>query len=405
MAFFLNMRKIVKQRRVGSPRLATVPPASRACAATSPRVLLSLPWYAPEIHRGIARYAEQAGWNLDLSWVHDSLLPAKWDGDGILCVAGVNVSIDRRILHYHKPTVNIGNTDQFPAPRVAADMEKVVQLTIEHFTQRGFRHLAYYVRLGTRPELVKCRVFEFGAAAAGVTFHVINCSASPDRERLRQLGRQLARLPKPLAATAQMDEFAVELIQAGCTAGLRIPEDVAVLGCNDDRLICPFALVPLSSIDNNLEGIGYRAGELLDGLMRGEAPPDGPILIPPRGITVRPSTDILAIADEDVLAALEIIKARYHDPLSAKRVAAEVHVSERKLFDSFKRHLGHSVKHEIMRRRLERAAELLTQTDTKIQNIAWQAGFATLSQMTKVFRRVRATTPGAFRRAMRRRVF
>ncbi|EQD32803.1 xylose operon regulatory protein, partial [mine drainage metagenome] len=176
-----------------------------------------------------ARYAEKAGWNLDLSWVHDSLLPAKWDGDGILCIAGVNASIDRKVLHYHKPTVNIGNEHEFPAPRVAADMDKVVKLAIEHFTQRGFKHLAYYIRLGTKPELAKCRVFESGAAAAGVTFHAINCSSGRDRERLRQLSRQIARLPKPLAATAQMDEFAVELIQAGQIAGLRVPEDLAVL--------------------------------------------------------------------------------------------------------------------------------------------------------------------------------
>lgn len=342
---------------------------------------------------------------MDLSTVHSSLLPIRWDGDGILCTAGVNSTVDRRIISYRKPTVNVSTNDRFPAPRVAADMDKVVQMAVEHFTQRGFEHLAYYVCTGNVTEMTKLEVFRRAVAAAGKTFHAIDCSRYTHVSRLKQLGRQLERLPKPLAVNSQIDEFAAEVIRAAVNSGLRVPEDVAVLGCNDDRLICPFTPVPMSSIDNNLEGIGYRAAELLDGLMRGAAPPTDPILISPRGITARRSTDILAIADQLVLAALEIIKNRYHDSLSAKIVATELHVSERKLFDSFKRHLGHSVKEEIMQRRLERAAELLTQTDTKIQNIAWQAGFATLSQMTKVFRRVKATTPGAFRRAMRRRVF
>ncbi len=362
------------------------------------RVLLSLPWYAPNIHHGIARYAEQAGWNLDLSWVHDALLPAKWDGDGIICIAGVNAAIDRKVLRYHKPIVNIGNHEQFPAPRVAADMEKVVKLAIEHFTQRGFKHLAYYIRLGTRPELAKLKIFETGAAATGATFHPINCSATPDRDRLRQLSRQIGKLPKPLAATAQMDEFAVELIHASRSAGLRVPEDVAVLGCNDDRLICPFATVPLSSVDNNQEGIGYKAAELLDRLMHSEPPPAQAVLVAPCGVTTRQSTDILAVSNENVLAALAIIKKHYVDTLSAKRVAAEIHISERQLFESFKRHLGHSVKHEILQRRIERASYLLTQSGRKMQNIAWESGFSTLSQMVKVFRRVKSTTPGAYRR-------
>ena len=239
-------------------------------------------------------------------------------------------------------------------------------------------------------------------AAAGKTFHAIDCSRCTHLARLKQLGRQLGRLPKPLAVNSQIDEFAAEVIRAAVDSGLRVPEDVAVMGCGDDRLICPFTPVPMSSIDNNLEGIGYRAAELLDGLMRGAAPPTDPILIPPRGITTRRSTDILATADKLVRAALEIVKKRYRDSLSTKIVAAELHVSERKLFDSFKRRLGRSVKEEIMQRRIERAARLLAQTDIKLQSVAWQAGFSSLSQMAKVFRRVKATTPGAFRRDMRR---
>lgn len=396
------MPKIERERPIRATRPAKAVPATKPYTPASTRVLLCLSWYSGDIHRGIARYAEKANWTLDLSTIHDSLLPTEWDGDGILCTAGNDLALDRLILSYRKPTVNIGTDDQFPAPRVAADMEKVVKLAVEHFAQRGFTHLSYYICLGSRAEMAKLRVFEKTVTAAGKTFHALDCSHHSIRSRFEQLSRQLVALPKPLAVNARVDEFAIEVVRAALDSGLRVPQDVAVLGCNDDRLICPFSAVPLSSIDNDLEGIGYRAAALLDALMRGEGPPPSAILIPPRGITIRQSTDTLAVADEDVLAALEIIKTRYRDPLSAKRVAAEVHVSERKLFDSFKRHLGHSVKDEIMRRRMERAVGLLTQTETKMQNIAWESGFATLSQMVKVFRRMKATTPGAFRRTFRR---
>ena len=96
---------------------------------------------------------------MDLSTVHSSLLPAKWDGDGILCTAGVNTAVDRRIIGYRKPTVNISTNGRFPAPRVAADMEKVVDMAIEHFTRRGFEHLAYYVCTGNATEMAKLEVF------------------------------------------------------------------------------------------------------------------------------------------------------------------------------------------------------------------------------------------------------
>lgn len=402
MAFSADMRKHGTERLARPTRAASTTTPTKPMVPASPRVLLCLSWYSGDIHRGVARYAEKMNWALDLSTIHDSLLPTRWDGDGILCTAGNNAALDRLILSYRKPTVNIGTDDQFPSPRVAADMEKVVKLAVEHFVQRGYEHIGYYICLGSRAELAKLRLFQKAVAVIGKTFHVLDCSRRPVTSRFKQLSSQLRNLPKPLAVNARVDEFAIEVIRAALDSGLRVPEDVAVLGCNDDRLICPFSTVPLSSIDNDLAGIGYQAAVLLGRLIRGEPPPTGAVLIPPRGVTTRQSTDILATTDKDVLRAMAIIKAHFRKPLSAKRVAAELHVSERTLFNSFQRHLGHSVKDEIMRRRMELAAELLVRTDIKTQNVAWESGFSTLSQMTKWFHHVKATTPGAFRLAFRR---
>ena len=383
------------------------PPSTRtharaAGALLTRQVLLSLSWYSSDIHRGIARYAENARWNLDLSSVHDSLLPARWGGDGILCTAGNSRAVDRRLLGYRRPIVNIGNNDAFPAPRVAADMDKVVKLAVEHFCQRGFEHQAYYICLGNRTELAKLQIFRQAVAAAGKAFYVIDCSSYSHEARLRQLQRQLGKLPKPLAVNAQSDDFAIEVIQTGLNAGLRVPQDVAVLGCNDDRLICPFTAVPLSSIDNNLEGIGYEAAALLDRLMQGETPPAGAILIPPRGVITRQSTDILAIADQNVAAAMELIKCRYRQPLKAQSIASELQVSYRTLHSAFVRYVGHSMAQEIRNRRVEYAAGKMVNSSVKMQNIAWESGFLTLSHMVRVFRQTKGITPGAFRRAFGR---
>ncbi len=381
-----------------SARRATLPTAKLPAR----KVLLSLSWYSSDIHRGIARYAEKACWHLDLSTVHDSLLPTRWNGDGILCTAGNIRTVDRRLLSYKKPIVNIGNNDHFPAPRVAADMDKVVSLAVEHFIQRGFQHLAYYVCRGNRAELAKLKIFRQAVAAAGRQFHLIDCSRYSHDARLRHLRRSLGELPKPLAVNAQVDEFATELIQASLDADLRVPEDVAVLGCDDDPLICPFAAVPLSSIDNNLEGIGYQAAALLDRYMRGERVSADVILIPPRGITVRRSTDMLAISDQNVAGAMEIIKRRYRERITAQDVADDLHISYRTLHNAFVRLVGHSMAHEMRRRRVDHAANLIIHSRLKMQKIAWESGFLNLSHMVRVFHRLKATTPGAFRRAFGR---
>lgn len=367
------------------------------------RVLVSLSWYSVSIHRGISRYANQAHWNLDLSNVHDSLLPDRWGGDGILCTAGNNHALDKRLIGYRRPIVNIGGDNTFPAPRVTADLDRVVNLAMEHFIKRGFQNVAYYICLGNRAELDKLRAFQKAAAVAAIDLQVIDCSGNPHDVRLTQLQLRLRQLPKPLAVNAQVDEFATEVIQAALAAGFRVPQHVAVLGCDNDLSICPSAQVPLSSIDNNLEGIGYKAAELLDCLMRGEKPVAPLVFVPPCGVITRQSTDILAIQNAEVAAALKIIHAgSLQEGIKAKYIARELHVSYSTLHRSFVQCVGHSIAQEIRLRRVEYATRLLITSDKKLQRVAWESGFPTLSQMVKTFRRVKGSTPGAFRRTFGR---
>lgn len=238
-------------------------------------------------------------------------------------------------------------------------------------------------------------VIDGSSAAAGAAMAAVG--------RYQWLGQQLQKLPKPAAVMAEIDDHAAEVIEACMLAGLRVPQDVAVLGVNNSDLCCPFTAVPLSSIDDDMETIGYEAAALLDRMLSGETPPDHPILIPPRGIVTRQSTDMLAIDNEDVAAALRTIWTRYTEPITAEKVARSVAVSYRQLHDAFVWHMGHSMAHEIARRRVEHALRLLEQTSLKPSVIAQQSGFSTLDRMGKVFRRILGTTPVACRRAASKR--
>lgn len=370
------------------------------------RILLALAWYAEPLHRGVARYAWGANWILNASMAKSADIPRDWQGDGVILVAGMRTDLDEFVTRVGKPAVNIGYHTDNGFPRVAASQPLIAQLAARHFADRGFNQFAFYQRGAAPGESQRLAAFQSALAGAG-SFHIIHGNSSGASARAvgghyHWLGQQLLMLPKPVAVMAEIDDYAAEVIEACVLVGLRVPEDVAVLGVNNSDLCCPFTAVPLSSIDDDMESIGYEAAALLDRIMSGEAPPDHPILIPPRGLIARQSTDMLAIENEDVAAALRAIWSHYTEPITAEKVARSIAVSYRQLHDVFVAHMGHSMAQEIARRRLEHAARLLERTNLKPAVIAQQSGFSTLDHMGKVFRRVLGTTPVAHRRIARK---
>ena len=364
-----------------------------------------LNWYSTKVHLGIARYADEVNWAVDLSVLHEPLAPQSWRGDGVVCISTTMKPLSRRILSYGVPIVNIGHDDRLSTPRVTTDAEKVMRMAVYHFTQRGFENQAFYMRFGSKGELIKMRWFKRAVEDAGKTFHLIDLSGQVKAGLKREapdiiplLGREIAKLPRPLAVTAEIDSYEIDVINASLNAGFRVPDQVAVLGINDDRSICPFAAVPLSSIDDNLEEIGYQASALLDRLMRGEKPPAAPILVPPLYVVTRQSTDSMAISNPDVIAAMRIVEKRFRQHITAQMVARDIHISRRQLHDLFVHYIGHSVSLEILNRRLEYATRQLVESNIKIQNIAWDSGFSSAASMVRLFRKLKGTTPGKLRR-------
>jgi len=219
---------------------------------------------------------------------------------------------------------------------------------------------------------------------------------------MRILRRALRRLPRPLAIMAPLDDLGVEVMEACESLGLRVPADVGVLGVNNDALICDFTPVPLSSIDDNEYQIGYEGAALLDRIMQGKAPPRRPLLVQPRGVAVRKSTDLLDISrvpDRYVVRAVRFIAQHYQSSIRTDDVVAEAGICKRALQQRFAEHMGHTIHAHIVIKRIQHAKRLLRETDLKTKAIAAESGFGSRERFSRTFKQAVGMSPDAFRKA------
>ena len=377
------------------------------------RVLVLLNWYMTGLHRGIARYAHEAGWALDVVSGHltSPLRPplSIWRPDGIIGSPEADDLVHTLTRRGAIPTVKINCFMLKDALCVASDNDLIGEMAADYFQRRGFTHMAYYTReTGEGPRL-RSEAFRRAVEKRGGRLCTIDMSvALPKGPAVEfaffdSLRKKLAELPKPLAVLAHTDDEGVEVITAAQAEGLGVPQDVAVLGVGNDELRCEFAPVRLSSVDDNLTGTGYTAAQLLNSVMQGRSRRAGirSLCTPPVGVVTRDSTDITAIRHPHVHAALAAIQAHFREPVNAQTVVKGIPLSYRRLHEAFQQHVGHSISAEITRLRVEHAARLLTDTDDKLELIARTSGFSSEVVMSRVFRSKKHMPPGAFRRAGR----
>ena len=346
-----------------------------------------------------------------------------WDPHGIIG----QIYDDRLVKVYRdtgKPVVELFESRQESEfPRVLPDDVATGAMAAKHFLERGFRHFAFFGvpwmlwsrerELGFRGEIERTFASRATAKAgrmdAGHTFSSYGSpttsatgqssaeafAASP-RKRTPGMNAWLASLPRPLALFAANDVWGFELVQAAREVGCHVPDDVAILGVDNEELLCEIAHPPLSSIRLGAEQIGAAAVMLLDQLMRGK--PTGSVTrVPPLEVVTRQSTDVLAVEDPDVAASLRHIREHAVEGLSVKELLDTVPVNRRTLERRFVNVLGHTPLEEIHRVRLERAKALL-QTDLPIYDVAVRAGFTTSEYLATSFRRATGMTPTEYRR-------
>jgi LacI family transcriptional regulator len=375
----------------------------RPAAASRPKrrcVLLAQSWWEDRVLRGVADYASKHDWELQcrMHWTHQLPVAGEWRGDGIIAFAGVSRQMQpatRRLVAFVRgarvPVVEtqaFGN--HFNAPKVIVPHEATGRMAAEYLLRLNFRHLGYVSFDENLLEQHRRLGFQRAVEAAGAKFHAL----TP-----RSLKRTIARLPKPMALLAVNDPNALEVILACRDAGFRVPEEFAVMGIDDTEIICDLAAVPLTSINCNYERQGYEAAALLDRLMDGERKPSAPIIVPPRGVTVRRSTDIVAIPDLDTARVLRFMRDHYRECRSIQQIVRELGVPLRRVHDLFRQHVGRSLLQELTRLRVEHAKKLLTDPDLKLEAIGLESGFSNRFHFVRAFRRVAGQTPRAWRRA------
>ena len=376
------------------------------------RILLALGWYDYRLHRGIAKYAEEQGWHLCPDSTREKVIPWGWEGDGILAWLGTGDDLADFVVQARKPTVDFSfRRPQLPFPRVLVDHVAVAQLAAEHFLARGMSHFVVYSDTENWAFEENGSAFVRHVAHAGRTCKWLRWHKSPKftdgqykwRTKRQWLAEELRKAPKPLGVFATTDDHAVEVIEACEVAGLAVPEQVSVIGVDNSLLAVEAMHTPISSVDTNLESVGYCGAALLDDLMRGKRAPQQPIRVSPAGLIARKSSDLIAIGHNGVARSVRFIIEHCHEPISVKNLVSVAAMSRRALHRAFVEHLGRTPAGELHRTRIELAKKLLSQSDDKLEVLARMCGYQSANSFSVAFKKTTGMSPTAFRDSTEKR--
>lgn len=217
------------------------------------------------------------------------------------------------------------------------------------------------------------------------------------REPSASLRNWLKSLPKPAAIFAAHDPVGRLVCEAGRELKLSIPEDIAVIGVNNDEMVCPLSNPPLSSIAIPWARLGAETGHWVQELAEGKTPPAGPVLFEPGGVVQRQSTTLLAVDDPDLRRVLQLMRERFEEPVTIEILCGELRLNRRTVERKFTQYLRASPWEILTRLRLDRAKTLLTTTDLPISRVAEHCGFNDAERFATAFRTRLGKSPSAFR--------
>jgi len=314
------------------------------------------------------------------------------------------------LLALRKPVVNVaGVLPELPLPRVVVDHAEVGRLAARHMLERGVRQFGFvgYSRHEFSVQRESGFREEVEASGYGVTtFHERTQSAQEPTGLWiwnQPLINWLGALPKPVGILASNDVQGAQVSEYCRQLRLLVPDQVAIVGVDDDDLLCELSRPSLSSIALPGERIGYEAALLLDKWLRGSLPRKTVVTLPPAGVVVRQSSDLLAVPDPYVSTAVRFIREHAHFEIHVKDVLREVAIARRALERRFRKWLQRSIADEIRRAHIERSKQLLLTTDLPMASVASMAGLPDGRQLSILFRRATGITPSAFRRRFRLR--
>jgi LacI family transcriptional regulator len=359
--------------------------------------------YGHKILDGISRYARQkAGWRIaffDRESTELARLVKTWRGDAIICSA-IDSRFSDAAAFQNIPVVNVtGRVKGGKMINVIGDSHAAGVMAANFLLGKGFQNFALIDRKEPVPSSEgRTAGFVGTIEAAGFKPKIFPVCT---REEAK-LAKWLEKQPRPLAIAATGDRQASMVIEACWRLGIRVPEEIAVLGIGNYEQLCELSAPTLSSVELDMERRGYEAARLLDRIFEGGKIPSEPVLIPPAHVVERQSTNTYAFEDANVVAALQFIRENASRTIHVTDVVEATTISRRSLESRFQKLIGRTLHEEIWQSHFDLATRLLSSSDLPLQEIAQRSGFRTASALVNLFRQRFEMTPKEYRIANRR---
>ena len=378
----------------------------------TPRIILFVDTsrgFGRRILSGIARYSALHGPWTFYRKQPDYLAPKQktsfaeikaWHPDGIIC----SLAQARELSRMRLPTIAFDpGAYSGRIPCMVSDHEAAGRLAAQHLLDLGHRDLAFCGFSGLRWSQARCHAFCRVIEAAGARVHVYDNPKHAESWAKEEPHVQdwIQSLPKPIGMFCVNDDRAAAIMETCRTLEYGIPEDISIIGADDDASVCPLANPPLSSVRIASDQAGYNAARLLHQMIEGKAEMSGQrIVAPVIGVTARQSTDVLMVENREVRKALRFIRENANRPIRVSDVVDATALSHRSLNEQFHSALGGSVIKQLTRARIDFISGLLTDTEMRIQEIAETIGYEDDRHFARYFKRATGLTPQEYRRKM-----
>ena len=371
--------------------------------------------YSRDLLKGVVKYSQEVGmWAFYRMPLYYRVVygdegvvewAKKWKADAIIAqLTDFNVSllhdlnIPIIIQNYKDRTDNVSN--------LTGDYKGTGTIAADFFIQRSYSKFAYYgmeETVWSRERYIgfKDRVLEFG----GELFEYFECAQPQERWTydLNTLGQWIQSLPKPIALFACDDQFALNVSETCNIFNISVPEEVAILGVDNDELLCNISMPPISSIELDVENGGYVAAQTLHQFINNEIVEAIDIVVKPIQIVKRKSTEMYAVTDKYIMKVIEYIDKNYGQPISVEDILKLIPLSRRLLEKHFRKHVNISIYQFVLQVRIDHFSELLLQTNKPISSIAPLCGFDSNQNVSRIFYKFKRTTPVQFRKMYKKK--
>ncbi|MBN1126373.1 MAG: DNA-binding transcriptional regulator [Sedimentisphaerales bacterium] len=315
-----------------------------------------------------------------------------------------DTEIAREILPHGFPAVLIPGRERIEDfINLDCSEENAGKMAAEYYLDLGFEHFAACGYTRSYWSRMRLESFRKRLEEAGYEVYTHNQTKKGGgmfwEEEFNAIASWLRQLPKPLAVWAYNDDFAAIVVEAARSLDLIVPDEVAVLGVDNDKLLCELCNPPLSSVALNHEKSGYEMAELLAQLIKGHKPQKSVVNLRATHVVGRQSTSIQAVQDTEVARAVRFIRENAYRPIQVDDVLRQVTISRRTLYDRFTQVLGRSISSEIRRQRVEIISKSLLTTHDTIAQIAYKYGFPGPDHVSRYFSSVKGITPQKYRKA------